>query len=296
MILRKHRDLGDKISDTVQYIRLHLKDLLLLFVVFVVPLSLVAVLIGANAFGGFFAAVQTDAFKANPFKVIDPMLGVTMLLYIMSAASYSTVIYLHMRCVDEVPGKPSYFNDVANRFLPKFLSNLGYMIVLVIGAVLSAVLALIPILGILALMVGWFYAFFVLSLMMPANTIEDHAFPGPITRPFTLIRGEFWSSFGFLFILGMIFYFFSMIINMVALAIFGIASINFLSPGNAQLTSRYFIVSGIAGVIGQIFYLIIHVGVGLLFFSLREQKEGGGLESRIENLGSGDTRLPEEQY
>ncbi len=296
MILRQTRDLGDKISATVQYIRTHLKDLVSLYLVFVVPISLVAVLLGSNAFSSIFQVVQAKDFLSDPYKLLNPMLGVTILLYFMSAASYATVINLHMRVVDELPERTSYFNEVASRFIPKFLTNLLYVIALMVLLVASVFIALIPILGGIALFVGWFYAFFTLSLMVPVNTMENLPFPQAIARAFRLIRGEFWASVGYLLILGLIYYLFSMIVSTIVSAVFGITSINFIKPDPGQFSNRYFMVTGFAGVISQVFNLILLVGVGMLFFSLREQKEGGGLESRIETLGSGGSNLPEEQY
>lgn len=299
MLLRKTRDFGDKISDTVQYIRTYLKDLLMLYLVFVVPLSLVAVLLGSNVFSSLAGLANSKSLLSSSndvLKIFTPSLFLTILLYMASTASYATVMYLHMRMVDEQPGKPSYFNEVASRFMPKFLTNLAYSALLIVAAVLSALVAIVPVLGIVLLIFGWIYVFVNLSLMPPSNTIEDRPFPGAIPRAFTLMRGEFWSSFGFLLILGIIFYFFSMIISLIVLSIFGIASMSITQSDPSQFTSRYFLINGISGLIGQVFYIILHIGTGILFFSLRELKEGGGLESRIENLGGGGSTLPEEQY
>jgi hypothetical protein len=296
MILSKTRDFGERISDTIQYIRQHLKDLLMLYLVFVVPFSLVAVLLGSNAFGGFFSAISNPAFRSDPFRFISPSFGVTILCYIMSGVAYVTVVSLHMRSQEENPTGGPYFNLVASRFLPKFLSNLLHAVLAFMALLFTALLIIIPVFGIVLFFVAVFYAMVAFAMVLPGNTIEDNAFPRSFQRAFSLIRDNFWSSLGFMFVVGMIFYFFSMVISMVALAIFGIASINFLKPDNTQITSRYFLVSGIAGVVSQVFYLLVHVGIGILFYSLREQKEGGGLEARLDQLGGSDPKRPEEQF
>jgi hypothetical protein len=224
------------------------------------------------------------------------MFGVTILLYIMANVAFVTVVSLHMRMVAENPSGGPYVQAVASRFFPKFLSNMVYGVIATVAVMCSALFALIPFLGILLIMVALAYAAVAMALLLPVNTIEDQPFPQPFLRAFGLIRGNYWSSLGFIIVVAMIFYFFSMIISLLALSIFGIASINFLKPDNTQLTTKYFVVSGLSSVVSQVFYLLVHVGIGILFFSLREQKEGGGLEARLDQLGGGTVERPEEQY
>jgi hypothetical protein len=82
--------------------------------------------------------------------------------------------------------------------------------------------------------------------------------------------------------------------------IFGLASINFLDPESASevFTRKYFLVTGLSAILQQLFYLIPHVGMGILFFSLREEKEAGGLAASLDALGTdpATTSHPEEQY
>jgi outer membrane protein W len=55
---------------------------------------------------------------------------------------------------------------------------------------------------------------------------------------------------------------------------------------------------GVSSIIQQVFMLIPYIGLGIHYFSLREQKDGSGLEDRLEQLGSGGSQHGhiEEQY
>jgi hypothetical protein len=90
------------------------------------------------------------------------------------------------------------------------------------------------------------------------------------------------------------------VIGLVFNLIFGIGSINFLDPksGLDFMNKRYFLVMGFSSIVQQIFMLIVYIGLGIHYFSLREQKDGSGLEARIEQLGSrsNDHGQIEEQY
>jgi hypothetical protein len=165
---------------------------------------------------------------------------------------------------------------------------------------MMAFLAIVPILGILLFVFGIFYMFVSTSILFQINTIENNPFLQSFTRMFFLIRDNWWYTFGVFIILGLIYYFFSAVIGLIFNLIFGIGSINFLDTksGFAGMDKKYFLVMGFSSIFQQIFMLIVYVGLGIHYFSLREQKDGSGLEARIEQLGSGGNEHGhiEEQY
>jgi ABC-type microcin C transport system permease subunit YejE len=117
---------------------------------------------------------------------------------------------------------------------------------------------------------------------------------------FYLVRDRWWYTFGVVIIFGLIFYFFSTIISLVAGLIFGFSSVNFLTPSDPSkvFTKEYFLFMGLSAVVQQVFYLVVHVGVGVHYFSLREEKDGSGLEAQIDQMGqdSGPHGHIDEQY
>jgi hypothetical protein len=288
--LRKIRDFGATISDTILYIKIHWKPLLTLYGLFVAPFLLVAALLGANSFAGFFARLDDlESISDSPWQVLTPGFFIAIIMYLLSAVAYSTVVYLYMRQTEERGGQAPAIQETGARFLPKLLSNAGYMIIAFFLMMAMALLAIIPIFGIIVVIFGFVWLAVNLSLLFPANTVEDNAFPASFGRMFRLVRDRWWYTFGVVIIFGMIFYFFSTVISLVSSLVFGLSSVNFLRPANAAetFTKKYFLVMGLTSLIQQVFYLVVHVGVGVHYFSLREEKDGSGLEDRIEQLGTG---------
>jgi hypothetical protein len=301
--LRRTRDFGQTISDTIQFLKAHWKNLILLYFIFVVPFLLVATLLGADSLAGFvkFFSADTGVPGINKlYGIFTPQFLIALLMYFVSAVSYSTIIYIYMRLFEERGGVSPAISDVGALFFSRFMSNAGYMIVLIVGFIMMAVLAIVPILGILLFIFGIFYLFVATSILFQINTIENNPFLQSFSRMFYLIRNNWWYTFGVFIILGLIYYFFSAVIGLVFNLIFSIGSINFLDPksGLDFMNKRYFLVMGFSSIVQQIFMLIVYIGLGIHYFSLREQKDGSGLEARIEQLGSGgnDHGQIEEQY
>ena len=301
--LRRTRDFGQTISDTIQFLKVHWKNLLALYLIFVVPFLLVATLLGASSFSNFFKIMGTDTgIKGvdNIFAIFSPQFTISLILYFISIVAYSTVVFLYMRLFEERGGIAPGISEVGNLFLNRFLSNTGYMFIIFIGFILMAFIAIIPILGFLVFLFGIIYMAVSLSLLFPVNTIESNPFLLSFSRMFYLIKNNWWYTFGVIMILGLIYYFFSVSISLVVNLIFGFGAINFLDTksGFSSMTEKYFLVMGFSAIFQQIFYLVVHVGIGMHYFSLREEKDGSGLEDRLEQLGGGEGAHGhiEEQY
>ena len=301
--LRRNRDFGQTISDTIQFLKDHWKNLVILYLVFVVPFLLIATLLGANSLSGFVKLMATDTGMTgldNIFAIFTPQFMIALLMYFISAVSYSTVTYLYMRLFEERGGESPTISDVGALFFNRFMSNTGYMLVLFVGFILMAMLAIVPILGILLFIFGIVYLMVSTSILFPINTIENNPFMQSFSRMFYLIRNNWLYTLGVFIILGLIYYFFAAVIGLVFNLVFGISSINFLDTksGMSGMSKKYFLVMGFSSIVQQIFMQVVYIGLGIHYFSLREQKDGSGLEDRLDQLGSGGSQHGhiEEQY
>jgi hypothetical protein len=261
----------------------------------------VATLLGADSISGFFArGASGSSLLENPFSLISPVLILAVLLYLCSSVAYGTAVYLFMRNTEEKGGLSSSISEVGARFLPRFLSNAGYLCLAMIGFFGLALFGIVPILGILIVLVAVFYFMVCLSLLYPVNTVEDRKFPDAFRRVFRLIRDRWWYTFGVVLVFGLIYYFFATIIGFVVNMIMGFSAVNFLQPAGTEMlaSKKYLLTLGISSLIQQIFSIIVYVGIGVHYFSLREEKDGSGLEARIEQLGGGGGQHGhiEEQY
>lgn len=299
--LRRTRDFGQTISDTIQFLKAHWKNMLILYLIFVVPFLLVGTLLGASSFSAFFGQIGSGISNMdNPFSLITPQFVIAIIMYFTSAVAYLTVINLYLKGFEESGGNAPSISEVGTKFMGKFLSNIGYMFVVFIGIVLLAFMAVIPVVGILFFTFGSWYLLICLSLLFPLNTIEDNPFMYSFGRMFHLIRNRWWYTFGLVIILTIIYYFFAAVIGLVVNLVFGLGAINFLDAksGMSMMTKKYFLVTGFSSIIQQIFFLVIHVGIGIHYFTLREEKDGSGLEDRLDQIGSGGNQHGhiEEQY
>jgi hypothetical protein len=299
--LRRARDFGQTISDTVQFLKAHWKNLILLYLIFVVPFLLIGTLLGASSFSAFFSHIGSGISNINnPLSLFSPQFIIAIALLSFSFIAYLTVVNLYMKLFEENGGMAPTISDVGSRFAGKFFSNTGYLLMVFILMMLSAIMAIIPIVGILVFMFGGCYVMVCLSLLFPINTIEENPFMISFSRMFYLIKNRWWYTFGIVIILFLIYYFFAAVIGLITNLIFGFSSINFLDQKGSfsLMTEKYFLVMGLSSIIQQVFYLIIHVGIGMHYFSLKEEKDGSGLEERLEQLGSGGNvhGQIEEQY
>ena len=253
--LSRLRDFGATISDTITFLKMNLKELVLMYVIFVAPFLLIATLLGADSFSEFFSGIGDDMGDfLRSLKDFGPMMLLSILMYILAAMLYPTLVYRYMRLYEEGAGQKPTIQQVSSGLFRQTLTNAGYSLLLIFGLIVSALIVIIPIIGFLVLFFGMI---------------------------FLMIN-------------------FTMLISFTTSMVFGLASVNFLDPDSASevLTKKYFLVTGLSAILQQLFYLIPHVGMGIHFFSLREEKEAGGLSATLDTLGTDATPTthPEEQF
>jgi hypothetical protein len=204
-------------------------------------------------------------------------------------------IYLYMDLWErnnEMPTIP----EVAAGIMRPFLTNILYSIImslLVLAACLPLILFVMAVgdsPGMMALLIFilffgilFFSAFFV--LVYPANTIGRNEFGSPIRAVWILLKDNWWSSLGYLLVLILIYYVFSMITQLATSLLFGASTL--LNPESIPASGKSMtLVYGFNILLQQVFYIIVFVGTGILYYTLHEEKVGSGLESRIDELGS----------
>jgi hypothetical protein len=298
--LRRTRDFGETISDTTLFLKENWKQLLLLYMIFVVPFLLLGTLLGAQHFPSFFSGLTQGMPDVRKLlAMFGPQLLITILLYMTAAVLYPTTVYVYMRLFESGGDRRPALGECAAMLFGKSTSNFGYALLSMLLFILTAVLAVIPFFGIIAVFFGVFFLLINFSVLLPVNTIEDNPFPDSLRRAFRLVKERWWLTLGVATVIFMIYYFFASIIGFTSMMISGIASVNFLDPkaGMGMFSKKYFLVTGFSTILQQAFYLILHVGLGIHYFSLCEEKDGSGLEAQLDSLGTGGPgSRTEEQY
>jgi hypothetical protein len=302
--LRKRRDFGATLSDTFSFIRAHARTLALLYALFVVPFLLVATLLGADAFPALYAALSAGFDGLLPrVTPLLPGLLFSGLAYITASTLYPTLVYLCMRRADEAPATAPTVRDCTRGLVPKTLLNLAYVVTLVLALAVGAIVAIIPVIGILAYLPAVIWLVVCFTILTPVAILEDLPFPAAFRRAIRLVAGRWWYTVGVVAVIGLVCYGLSMAVSFAVNTVTGMASINFVDP--EKDLARFFdrdriLVAGLSFTLQQVFYLVLHVGMGMHYYSLAEEKDARGLEARLDQLGSGrpgpSAAHPEEQY
>ncbi len=298
IVLRKVRDFGERIGDSLLFLKLNWKNLLVIYLVFAVPFFLIGAIVGGNSMSGLFSLLSSRSTIPN-FGDFGFGFFLWMLLLLLAITSYCTAVYSYMRLYEQKGGEKPSLPEVGKLYMSKFFSNLLYTIVITALFIVGIFIVIIPILGVLAYLAGLFYFSVIFSILFPVNTIEDHSFGAAFSRCFYLIKERWWFSFGYSIIIFLIYYFFALVIGLIIQTIFGFSAINMTDPERiGSAFEKYAYVLALSTIFQYVFYLILHIGLGIHYYSLLEEKDGSGLEARLDQLGeqSGPHSNIEEQY
>jgi hypothetical protein len=288
---RQKRDFWQKINATFGFIGVHWRPLGRVLLYLAVPAALLQGILTALFQSQMLGLLHesTANYSVNSAWVSQRMMYretfFSPLYYLNAAVSvlFFTVLILSvygylLRCLyPTTPGAPVTVADVwevvKRKFLGTFLSTIG--------------LALIVGVGFIVLFIPGIYLAIALSLFFIVHTVEDTDFISTISRCISLTSGKWWSTFGLIFIMGL----------MMSMVLFGIMSIFGIVVGVKGLLMT---TSGLpqAAIIGftavtQLLNLFIYppllLALAFQYFNLVERKEGVGLHSLIDQLGQAPT-------
>jgi hypothetical protein len=132
-------------------------------------------------------------------------------------------------------------------------------------------------------------------LIIPIVVIENTSFSYAFNKCFRLIKDNWWSVFGVIFIMWII---------VVVSSLFVSISIGFIRTGTKFISLKQFtfpliIFFSILKSALMLIYILPAIACALCYFNLTEEKEGTGLLYRIEQLGKSENDhpiLPPEEY
>lgn len=308
LFLRRLRDFGEKISDSLLFIKINWKNLFLLYAIFVVPFIIVAGIVAVLFASRIYAGLQgsADIFKITDFFSIE--LAVILFCLLMSGASYQASVYSYMRLYEENKGQQPSIAQVAQVFARKavkvFFYSIGISILFAICIVLPMLLvAIVPIISVFVIMLMLMFCVMFFLHINCVYVIEDGDFSSGFFRLLNLLQNRWWHCMGYTFIIGLIYYVFGFIVQ-ILFSLLGIFSINFLEPGPFEgAESKAAVTTMVLGfglllLINQIFYLIVFSGIGVNYYSLVEEKDGSAIEEQIEAIGTNNDKYGgiEEEY
>ena len=164
-----------------------------------------------------------------------------------------------------------------------YLKILGCMLLNGIIVFIGAIFCLVP--GI------WLYP--IMSLTLPIIIMENATYGYAFNQSFRLIKDNWWTTFGAIFIMAIIVGIAAAIVTVPA-ALWSQFSLLLHWPGGKIAT----ILTSVLGHVALVLYILPVITIALCYFSLNEQKEGTGLMARINQIGEdkADNNLPAEEY
>ncbi len=279
--LQQERDFGQKINVTFEFMIQNFKPLMLSLLYIAGPPALI---------GGFFMGAyqsrmitfQRDILNSDgvdsTFSSFYAMgSSILMLVIFLGAASLAATLVVNAYLIEYEKGNRAITPEaIWNRMKDYIGASIGYSIVMFVFVMIATLFFVIP--GI--------YVGVTLSLMYMVMMREGLGLEATFRRCFYLINDKWWSTFGLLFIMGIIASILGYVFQIPTMII-TFSSILQIGDGVNDFWST---VSGIIGTVGSILVRsLVLVALGFQYYNLVERRDGSGILGAIDNIGKNDT-------
>ena len=302
--LLKVRDFGEIITDSFNFVRQNFKPLIKCFFVFSGFFLLAGALLMALNQAKMFSTVGPTEFgdtssvfsRAFGYMGLEYWLALLLTLvgYILLQVSMLSYMALYKEkgniapTVEEVWGYVKYFflRVFGGTLVLSFLIVVGILIVFggLYAAMSSNIFAAIG-LSFLLLIVPVVYIYPIFSLIFPIIVFENGSFGYAFGRAFTIIKKNWWATFGALFIMALIIWVASFFILIPVGILSAINLIMHFGKG-ASFSTVITVITSVLEALSHALYIVPIITVSLCYFNLTEQREGEGLLGRIGKLGT----------
>ncbi len=311
--LQQQRDFGEKINATFEFLKLNFSTFYRGILFIICPIAVVAGI--ASSFIAFQPADLVKAIMNSDIQEISKLQGdmygieyfASLILGLIGFILLPAYVYSYMRKYLENDDDFS----VASLFsatLSEFLRTLGASIVLILIVFISYFIGVFA--TVLMGQIAGFFAFFgglgticlvfylttVFFLVYPIMLVEKQNFGTALSKSFYLVKGKWWSTFGLLVVMIIIYILLSIITSIPLMVVTGLLASNSLSDSSVMTTALNIIANIISQIGGYMILPLIIIAVCFQYFNLSEMKQSTGLLSRIEGFGSGKQEDEEETY
>lgn len=196
IIFKKERDVGTIITDTFKFLRSQWKEYFLSVLKIVGPILLITlvVLIGyLFSISDIFTNIENNNDPTAFLSSLLPWIGIMFLVYIVLYTLLSMTSLYFIKSYIETKGNPVY-QDIKTQVWQNFWKFLGLGFLVGISVFGGAIFCYLP--GI--------YLWVVLSLAFAIMVFENKSAGDSYSHSFTLIKGEWWNTFGVKFLVGLL--------------------------------------------------------------------------------------------
>ncbi|MBL4744831.1 MAG: hypothetical protein JKY08_00540 [Flavobacteriaceae bacterium] len=284
---KEERDLGEIISDTFRFIRENWKSFFSFIGKILGPVLLIAAGLMVFLYISFADSYKkillgVDAGDATGFSTFENVIGYGFLLVVVWLVIYVLLSMVSLFYIKSfIAHGVADFEEVKANTYANFWKFIGLALLMILMISVSYVFFFIPA----------FYMAVVLSLGMSIMAFEGKSVGGTISHCFSLIKSNWWNTFGVLIVLTMLVSILQMVFSIPQMMYQLIASGVFLDGGDPTditnlLDDPINIVLNVISYIGQfLFYSVSFIASAFIYFDLNEKKYGTGTNERIDNLG-----------
>lgn len=279
--LEKVRDFGLLFSDTFLFIKYNFKNLLKGMLYYVVPFGLLhGVVIGLLQYETLLSIGNGSGIGANYSS--STVIYSTIASYFFMLVSYSVAIAFVTQYIKLYRDKGAN-NFEVNEVGKSMLNNIPK----ILGAIILS--GIIVVLGFIILIIPGIYIAVCISLVVPIIIFEDETVGNGISACFNLIKNNWWNTFAFLFVIGLI----SSALNFVfqlPSTIYQLMSTIFMASGDAMTPSKSLLI--LFSIIQGIGYALIQVlpltAIAMQYFNLIERRQSPALLKDLESVGNNE--------
>ena len=284
--LFQQRDFGNKINATFQYVTQNFRSLGMALLYIVGPVALVTSIatgiMQSNMFKLMGDIANTD--DQNPLaafqlisQFLSPTFWIVVLFGVLSNVAVILTTYAHMKVYERTKGGPISVNDVWAEVQPMIGRAL---IITILNSIIIGV-------GFMFFFIPGLYMAVVLSLSLAVTAFEGTDFGPTWSRCFQLIRDKWWSTFGLIFVVGLI-------VAIVGL-IFAIptAVIAFFTGAKMvpDVPVVWLMLGNVVNIVGRtLLNVVLYTAIGFQYTNLVERQEGRGMLSAIDSIGTSPTQ------
>ena len=268
---RVERNFSESISATFDFFRYNFKMIMKVVLRIPGPLIVLGALLLVPYYLETFRGIQYNT--VNISKVSLALMFIGLFIYFLGSMlgflAVNEYINLYQKAEDPqtIKVKDVYANVKSNFW--RFIGAYFLVTLIIIG-------------GFIALVIPAYYFMIALAFTFPVISMENKNASEAITRSFKIIKGNWWATFGFFLVLGILTVFISYII---VLPLSLLAGFMIVRPGNTGLASFLYAFSSILNlVLYFLISVILYIGVDIRYFSLVEKKEQVGLMEQIEQM------------
>lgn len=279
IVLQKDRSVSEVLVDTIQFAKHHYELMLRPMLYIIIPIAMLAVLNQVYAYQMVTTTSAMDNDSVVMFLALTVGLGIFTFLMIFCA----TLIGLGaVRQVYENETDRSS-TDYAGYFIRKnLLAYLG----------LAVLYALAYFAGLMLLVIPGIYVFFSLYPSSGAFVFERKGVIESLKRGHGLSKGNWWFIVGATLLMSLLMIGIDILTDLPAIIIGFLMGIGanpetiLAGEGFSALYLAFAVLSAIGYMITFIFYALTGVHVALLFFTLRERKEGDSISDEVAGFES----------